>query len=88
MNLQAVYFYQFDERITPAAPDARLMRTEISPIEFQLSSLFSITYGAADFGLLVRRLSGFRDGIHNAGAPCSRMDDCGSTRLLHRPASF
>jgi hypothetical protein len=59
--IQGIYFYQFSEKITPTAPAVSLLRTEKSPAEFQLSSLFSIKRGAAEFGVLVHCSSGFRD---------------------------
>ena len=61
ITLQGIYFYQFDEKITPAAPAAPLLRTEKSPTALQVSGLFSITYGVAQLGFLVQYSSGFRD---------------------------
>jgi outer membrane receptor protein involved in Fe transport len=61
IDIRGVYFLQFAEKIMPDAPAVSLLRTERSPAEFQLSSLFSLRRGAAEFGILVHSSAGFRD---------------------------
>jgi iron complex outermembrane receptor protein len=61
IDIRGVYFRRFEEKITPNASAVSLLRTERSPAEFQLSSLFSIKRGAAEFGILIHCSSGFLD---------------------------
>jgi outer membrane receptor protein involved in Fe transport len=61
IEIRGVYYFQFEEKITPDAPAASLLRTERSPAALQLSGLFSLERGNAEFGILIHSSSGFRD---------------------------
>ena len=61
VDIRGTYFFQFAERITPAAPAVSLLRTENSPAVLQLSSFLSLQFGNTQLHAIVHFLNGFRD---------------------------